>query len=341
MTRVWRLMLGKFGENEQRAFDDDVLVTGWTLGDLSNANDVDAVREIVAQAHPDESPGTIKNWAVQLNQFRNQVEEGDFVIVPAKTNDNKPSIGKFVGPYVHADGKSPARRVEWLQRDVPRENFGQDLLYSIGAAQTFCSIRRNEALARVQEIARTRRDPGANLKTDQIDVEDALEIDVESGFTDVAQLANDQIERHIVSNFDGHSFTELIADILRTRDYTARVSPPGADKGVDIVAGRGAFGFESPKLVVQVKSGDIIADDQAVQSLLGNVARLQADQGLLVSWNGFRTSVKSRINDQYFHIRLWGRDDILKALFVAYPGLPEQVRAELPLKPTWTLVLDD
>ena len=340
MTRVWRLMLGRFGENEQRAFDEGLLVTGWTLADLTDAKSLDEVQEIVEAAHPDEGVGTVKSWAIQLNQFRNQVQEGDFVIVPAKTNDNKPSVGKFVGPYIHTPESNPARKVQWLQRDIPRSNFKQDLLHSIGAAQTFCSIKRNEALARIEELVKSRMDPGSNIGS-SIPAE-IVDVDSdESVLFDLSQLANDQIERHIQSNFVGHAFTELIAEVLRTQGYTARVSPPGADKGVDIVAGRGVLGFESPKLVVQVKSGDIVADDPAIQSLLGNVVRLQADQGLLVSWGGFKGSVKSRINDQYFQLRLWGRDDILKALFSAYNELPEHVRAELPLQPIWTLVLDD
>jgi restriction system protein len=117
------------------------------------------------------------------------------------------------------------------------------------------------------------------------------------------------------------------------------VSPPGPDSGIDIVAGRGALGFEPPRLVVQVKSGDINVDHPTLQSLIGCVQDAKGDQGLLVSWSGF--TVNKRTNELYFRVRFWGRDEIVNALLSVYDRLPEEIRAELPLRRTWTLVPED
>lgn len=171
--------------------------------------------------------------------------------------------------------------------------------------------------------------------------EQADVIDADDTPNDLAVIARDQIERHITANFAGHGFTQLVAAILRAQGYQARVSPPGADRGVDIVAGQGPLGFGEPRLVVQVKSGDIVADQPALQGLLGCVQDTHAQHGLLVSWGGFTSPVRQRVNELYFRVRLWGREEILDALFSAYDQLPEEIRAELPLHRVWALVPDD
>jgi restriction system protein len=111
------------------------------------------------------------------------------------------------------------------------------------------------------------------------------------------RIARDQIERRISSVFTGHEFTNLIAAILTAQGYEIHVSPVGPDSGIDIVAGRGSLGFEPPRLVVQVKSGDINVDQPTLQSLIGCVQDAHADQGLLVSWSGFKPTVLKRLNE--------------------------------------------
>src|SRR5262249_38288808 len=51
--------------------------------------------------------------------------------------------------------------------------------------------------------------------------------------------------------------------------------------------------------------------------------------------------VEHRRNELFFRIRLWGRAEILDALFEVYDHLPEEVRAELPLRRTWMLVPEE
>lgn len=72
--------------------------------------------------------------------------------------------------------------------------------------------------------------------------------------------------------------------------------------------------------------------------MIGAVQDTHADQGLLVCWGGFKKPVQQRRNELYFRIRLWGKDEILNALFEVYDRLPEAFRAELPLRRTWMLV---
>ena len=216
-------------------------------------------------------------------------------------------------------------------------------MHSLGAAQTVCEISRNNASSRFEAIVKSRKDPGnSSLKvtSKSNDQTDSIEDEVDETI-DIFEAARDQIERHIATNFAGHAFTMLIDAILKADGYHTRVSPPGSDKGVDIVAGQGVLGFDNPKLIVQVKSGDIVADQPTLQGLLGCIQDVHADHGLLVSWSGFTSAVHKRINDLYFRVRLWGRDEIIEALFRTYESLPEQIKADLPLQRIWAYIPED
>lgn len=342
MKRLWLVRLGKNGEQEAHALETGELILGFRAGDLSTAKDRDAVLKFVERAYAEKKPKTQLNFAAQLNQFSNTMQSGDLVVVPLKTASIV-AIGEVSGPCKMTSDGRPMRPVRWLKADVPRDVFRQDLLYSFGAFLTVCEISRNDALPRVEMVVKTGRDPGyesgavvpprAPAAPDAPVAEDA-EVDLD-------KIARDQIERRIASAFTGHDFTRLVAEILKAQGYVVNVSPPGADQGIDIVAGRGALGFESPRLVVQVKSGNIVGDDPTLRALIGAVHHLKADQGLLVCWAGFKRTVEQQRNDMFFQIRLWNRADVLDALFEAYERLPEAFRAELPLGRTWMLVPED
>lgn len=343
MKRLWKVVLGRHGEQEAHALDNGELILGFRVGDLRAAKDRDAVLKVVQRAFPDAKHKAQLHFAAQLNQFSNIIQNGDLVVVPLKMSPGKIAVGEIIGPYQPTDDGRPMRPVRWLKPDIPRDIFRQDLLYSFGAFMTVCEISRNDAIQRVEAILKTGRDPGyesgvvaAPQRPASPDVVTAEEAPV-----DLDEIARDQIERRVASAFTGHDFTRLVAEILKAQGYIVNVSPPGPDQGIDIVAGRGGLGFESPRLVVQVKSGSVIADQPTLQSLIGAVQDTHADQGLLVCWGGFKKPVEQRRNELFFRIRLWGRSEVLDALFEVYDRLPEEFRAELPLRRTWMLVRED
>jgi restriction system protein len=271
-----------------------------------------------------------------------QHDGGDIVVSPLKTL-SKIGIGEVTGPYKQLENGHPARPVKWLTTDVPRDAFKQDLLYSFGAIITVCEVQRNDTLKRVLAVAKGGKDPGdgatPDLPSKTASGEASAGDEIDQAIK-LEQIAHDQIERRISSIFTGHEFTNLIGAILTAQGYETNVSP-GPDSGIDIVAGRGPLGFEEPRLVVEVKSGDINVDHPTLQSLIGCVQDTHADHGLLVSWSGFKPTVRKRTNELFFRVRLWGRNEIISALLSVYDKLPEEIRAELPLHRTWTLVPED
>lgn len=347
MTRLWLVRLGKNGEREAAALEENNLRIGFDLTeDISHLKDREALIGKMAELFPNDKPNKHRNFAAQINQFINVAETGDLVVTPFKTTGTI-GIGRLAGPYKAGPKGEALRPVQWLKIDLPRDTFKQDLLYSFGAFMTVCEISRNDALKRVQAVLDTGKDPGGGGLPVSVKGT-ALKPSANNETTEAADqavnlelLARDQIERRIASVFTGHDFTRLVAAILSAQGYRTRVSPPGADSGVDIVAGNGPLGLDGPRIVAQVKSGSVTVDQPTLQGLIGSIQDTHADHGLIVSWGGFTSAVRRRTNELFFRVRLWGREELVDSLLDVYDRLPEDIRAELPLRRTWTLVLDD
>ena len=76
-------------------------------------------------------------------------------------------------------------------------------------------------------------------------------------------------------------------------------------------------------------------------ALKGVMKDFGADQGLLVSWSGFKRSVLSEARRSFFEIRLWDASNLVEAIMSHYDKFDEQLRADLPLRRIWTLVQED
>ena len=129
--------------------------------------------------------------------------------------------------------------------------------------------------------------------------------------------------------------------VLKADGWTTRVSPPGPDGGVDVLAGRGPLGLDSPRLCVQVKSQTTSADVQVLRGLLGSMPTFDAEQGLLVCWGGFNGAATREARSHHFTLRLWDSYDLVQAVYRTYQDLPPEIQADLPLKQAWMLVLED
>jgi restriction system protein len=347
MTRLWIVRAGKQGERELMAIEHGRAVLGFLeVDDIGALPDRDAILARLEQLMPDAGRNRLRNFAGQLNQFVNTIQVGDLVILPRKAT-NGVAIGRVTGPYeYHPEGPyRHARPVEWLAEAVPRDAFKQDLRHSFGAFMTVCEVKRNQALERVQAVLKTGTDPGALLgrqgtaagagKAARVEEEAA---EAEDYATDIEEIAHQQITALIRSEFAGHALADLVAEILRVEGYTTRISPPGPDGGVDILAAGGTLGLGEDRICVQVKSGDGAANHDVVLRLIGAMSNVQARTGLLVSIGGVNAVAQKELNNNFFTLRLWQMPDLLKALFRTYHDLSEETRAKLPLKQIWAPV---
>ncbi len=116
------------------------------------------------------------------------------------------------------------------------------------------------------------------------------------------------IRTYLIENFAGHKLTGLIAAILEAEGFTCDVSPPGPDFGVDILAGCGPLGLNSPTLLVQVKSESGQIGTAVVNELKGAQNTHGVDQALLVAWGGLTKPAEDLRRTQRLTIRVWTSD---------------------------------
>lgn len=337
---LWMVRGGKHGEYEPRFFGDSRIYLTWRElpEDLHDLRDRPAVRRKLAEHYPTATPAKLSNNTGQIGAFLFDMTPDDLVVVPRKGKAAM-AIGKITGPYVY-DGQADMpyrhyRAVQWLSLDVPRSSFDQDLLFSFGAVMTICEVKRHDAENRVRAMVANGFRPSSTVVAAPANGDAAAEV------LDLEQLSRDQIATLIGRRFRGHDMARLVDALLKAQGYTTYVSPPGPDRGVDILAAPGPLGFGKPRICVQVKSQDSPVDSPTLNQLIGSMQNVQADQGLLVSWGGFRSSVDREVATQFFRVRLWDQDALIGQLLEHYERLDEDLRAELPLKRVWMVAAQD
>jgi restriction system protein len=343
--KVYLVRGGRNGEDEERALESGLSLIGFReFPSLQGAADYKSVCELVAKAIPGAKPRKIGNFAGQLWAFAVAMQEGDTVVMPCKTTAQI-AMGRVKGPYQRkkVDGElRHVRPVEWLRTDVPRTAFEQDLLYSFGAFMTVCNVSRNDAERRVAAVLAGKVDPGPQVSAERNARTPAVpDEELSEGVPDLGQLAHDQIVGQIQARFAGHALARLVDAVLRVDGWVTKVSPPGPDGGVDILAGRGSLGLDPPRLCVQVKSQTSPADVNTYRNLQGTMQTYKAEQGLLVCWGGFNRPVQAEAKQGHFAVRLWESRDLVEAIYRNYEHLPAEVQAELPLKRVWMLVPEE
>jgi restriction system protein len=352
---IWLIRAGRNGEHEARFLKENKVYLTWSglqEVDLSVAQNYDQLRGVVQANYPGELPRRLGNWTGQIWAFTLGMKERDWVVMPRRSNGTI-ALAEILTPYKFdrtADfDYRHYREVRWLNQDVPRGAFDQDLLYSMGAFLTVCEIRRNNAEERIRAMFRNGFDtPIFNVTLNHAPPtsgnqaqNEAIEQVEETGNFDIEQYTRDLIAKFIIRKFKGHGLARLVDAVLKAQGYTTYLSPEGPDRGIDILAAKGSLGFETPRICVQVKSGDTLTDRPELQQLIGAMTAAQAEKGLFVSWSGFKSTVYREIPNQFFNVRLWSANDLIEQILDNYENLDQTIKSELPLKRIWTLVDGD
>lgn len=348
MTNTWVVRAGRDGENEQANLDTGRATIGWGVGDLAAAASREDVRAAMDTAYPEDSPGRLANYTGQVWAFRSQIKPGDIVLMPSKLRPGYIYLGKCAGPYAFDAAVPDAQRrhqipVDWKDEPVSKSAIKDDLLYSLNAIMTVFNPSRNNAGQRVQALYDTGKDPG-NTKSEpaaarpaQADPNPPSTEVIDPDPTPTLEAIRDRIRTHLVENFGDHKFTALVADILEALGFRCEVSPSGPDGGVDILAGRGPLGLDSPTLIVEVKSEPGPIDVKVVRGLHSAMTQYRADQGLLVAWGGVTGPAAREFRRDRTSFRIWDSEELLSRLFETYDLLPAGTRARIPLKQAWVL----
>ncbi len=326
----WLVRADKHGEQEEGALENNVVTIGWNdLPDLSKISSKEELEKIYSEIYGQQKKMHLTNVLGQIWSFYKKINKGDLVALPLKRKSGI-AIGEIVGDYEFKEIQSNIkhiRKVNWI-KTFPRSSFDQDILFSLGAFLTVGKVRRDDAEERVRGM----------LKGEFTSKTITEEVETETSYPDLEQYSKDQIIKFLERKFAGHDLSRLVNEILKSQGYATKLSPAGPDGGVDILAGSGALGFESPRICVQVKSQQSPVDVRIVRELEGVVKTFKADYGLLVAWGGINIKADQEMSRSFFSIRLWDQDKIVEEIMKNYEKFDDSIKAELPLKKIWTLV---
>jgi len=274
-------------------------------------------------AEPLAKQGTVISGASQVWRFVNDIQEGDWVITYSPAN-RLYLIGNVTGAAVHhpewvEQGMPLVRKVQWLAQELPRDNLGTRSKNSLGSTLTLFEVP-SSVVAEVLAALKGKPAPAVE--------EDAEEV-IADTLADIESQALERIKDR-VNELDWDDMQQLVAGILRAMSYKTQISPPGSDRGKDIVASPDGFGFEHPRIVVEVKHRKGQMGSQEIRSFLGG--RHKDDRGLYVSTGGFSKDALYEADRASIPLAMWTLDHVVRALIEHYDGTDAETKRIVPLK---------
>ena len=323
--KVW----GIHTQNDSLFLNKDLIAIGWRdFGDLSKVEESrDAFKAHYIEAYPDAKKGQIANGVGMLYRFLHEVQIGDYVVFPSKT-DRKINIGTIDGDYYFEDSDGEyvqRRKVKWLKH-IPRLNFSQGALYEVGSAMSFFSVKNyaDEFLSALD------KDFKKSVTSD-----DAEDESVGATAEDIVESTKDFILKELSRQLKGYDLEAFVADLFRAMGYRTTVSPQGGDSGIDITAYKDEF---PPRILVQVKSQDSDIKETTIQSLKG--AMREGDYGLFVTLSNYTKNAQKYLDSTPI-IRGINGTELVDLILKYYEDLSEKYRKMIPLKMVYIPVPKD
>lgn len=344
---LWLNRSGRHCEHESKFLDDSRIYLTWggLKHDLSRIGSREELQQVLEQTYPDSSPGRRRQYTGQIWAFAHKMNKGDWVAVPSKRKTIH--IGEITGEYSYQPTDhgpySHFRAVRWIEQDIPRTNFDQDILNSLGAFTTICQIKRNDAEQRVRAM-QANGWSAVGAKPRIVDITEDADESTDEGSDvalDLEQIARDQIARQIYAQYASHGMEDLVEAILNAQGFTTHHSGKGPDGGIDILAAPDILGFGHPRICVQVKSQTSPLERSVLDQLVGTMQHVGADQGLLVCWGGFKKTILQEVPRLFFKVRMWDQNDLIDQFLAVYDKLDEELQAEIPLKRIWAIASPD
>jgi restriction system protein len=166
--------------------------------------------------------------------------------------------------------------------------------------------------------------------------EDVEEVDKAATVEEAEEAAWLEVSQYL-HQMNPYEFQDLVAALLRAMNYhVSWVSPPGPDRGLDIVAYTDPLGATGPRIKVQVKRR---ADKTNVDGVRAFMAVLGSqDVGIFISTGGFTSDAEREVRGQENRrISLIGLERLFDLWVEHYESVPEEGRQLLPLKPVYFL----
>lgn len=322
---MWMVRAGQGGSQADEFRDKGFVGIGWEeMGDLSTVPDKAALVQAYREQYPDWADGRRMSAASQLMRFRDEMAPGDRVL----TYDSSRRIyhvGTISGEYRHDTNVLPPcenlRPVEW-QAELDRDRLSLGARNTLGSTLTLFRIS-DAVQAEIEALLAGKTVQAEPAAADQ---EGEDEVALLKRYRDEAI----EIIKDRVSRLDAWEMQSLVAGLLRAMGYKTRESSPGPDRGADVIASPDGFGFESPRIVVEVKHRPHTAmGSQEIRSFLGG--RHGEDKGLYVSTGGFSREARYEADRAKIPLMLMDLNGLVTALTEHYDHADSETRALVPL----------
>jgi restriction system protein len=262
--------------------------------------------------------------AGQIHRFRNEIKIDD-TIVTYDPNRRVYLVGEMVGDYRRDESFDPddpnVRSVAW-RGEVSRDLLSLESKNTLGAISTLFLLLP-EVVDDLNRAMSSHQPPKVPLPEQVSEPEKDVLRDIQSK---AMEFTKDR-----VSALDWEEMQELVAGLLRAMGYKTHVSPAGPDRGKDIVASPDGFGFQAPKIIVEVKHRQGAIGAPAIRSFIGGHRHAQ-DRGLYVSTGGFTREAYYEAERSNVPLALMTIDNLVEALIEHYEKLDLETQQLLPLK---------
>ena len=120
--------------------------------DLSGLKTRVDFRTVVEKEKGTNNRTSISNWAGQLYSFTQEIEKGDFVLIPSKGSHTY-CLAIIAGDYCFDKNEIEKlyhhRNIEILEKDIPKTAFSQQVIYSLGAFRTIFKAKHEDEILKI------------------------------------------------------------------------------------------------------------------------------------------------------------------------------------------------
>ncbi len=273
-------------------------------------------------ANPEFSKGKAGIGGGQLYRFVTEIKINDRVITynPSRRVYH---VGIIAGEHVYDPQVIPElpsyRKVKW-EGEVLRDLLSVSTKNTLGAISTLFLLS-DSAAAEIESVLKKGASGAVQTEEEEKSEEIYLLKDIQNKSK---EFIKDQVNK-----LEWDKMQELVAGLLRAMGYKTRISPPGSDRGKDIVASPDGFGFENPRIVVEVKHRKDAMGAQDIRSFLGG--RHKDDKGLYVSTGGFSKEARYEAERANIPLTLMDLDELVSAIIEHYEKMDMETRVLVPL----------
>ena len=322
---MWKVNAGRRSALANEFLERGVVAIGWReAGDYSADRSFQQVLDRVSQAYPDLKERQKQVSAGQMWRFINEINIGDSILTYEPTA-RLYHIGSVTGhPIFVPDGivALPIQRtVDW-RTSVSRDELSDSARGRRGGILTVYK------LATLATTELELRASGNHRALPDIIQTDEVIVDQGDPFDGLEEQAIERVKDRLLA-LTWDEMQEIVASLLRALGYRTNVSPAGPDRGKDIIASKDGFGFERPRIVVEVKHRKGQMGSQEIRSFLGG--RHQDDRGLYVSTGGFTREAHYEAERASTVTHLMSLDELARTLVLQYDHLDQEGRRLLPL----------